>query len=401
MAKGRGNFDFVREDVWAIVLAAGSGLRAGGGTPKQYRRLGNRTVLARALDLFEQSGMSVVVVADDPVSARAAGADACAVVRRVVRGGTRRQDSVAAGLRAVPGDIPVVVVHDAARPFATPDLLEAGLAAVAAGADGAVPSLEISDTVKVVTPDGHVLETLKREMLRAVQTPQVFRASVLRRAHAQFAADATDDAAMVEATGGDVVVVSGDPSNVKLTYAADLEAAERRDLEAEPDRDRAGVRVSSGLGFDVHAFGGSGPVRLGGLDIPHDRGLTGHSDGDVLVHAVVDALLGAAGLGDIGQRFPDSEPELEDADSIGFLEEVAADVFALGWTLNSVDTVVVCEAPRISPHREEIRDRLAAAMRIVPERVNVKGTTSEKLGFTGRGEGIAAQAIATLTRMGG
>lgn len=391
----------MREDVWAIVLAAGSGLRAGGGTPKQYQRLGDRTVLARALDLFERSGMSVVVVADDPVSARAAGADECAVVRRVVKGGTRRQDSVAAGLQAVPDDVPVVVVHDAARPFATPDLLEAGLAAVAAGADGAVPSLEISDTVKVVTPDGHVLETLKREMLRAVQTPQVFRASVLRRAHAQFAADATDDAAMVEATGGDVVVVSGDPSNVKLTYAADLEAAERRDLEAEPDGDRAGVRVSSGLGFDVHAFGGSGPVRLGGLDIPHDRGLAGHSDGDVLVHAVVDALLGAAGLGDIGQRFPDSEPEWEDADSIGFLEKVAADVFALGWTLSSVDTVVMCEAPRISPHREEIRDRLAAAMRIAPERVNVKGTTSEKLGFTGRGEGIAAQAIATLTRMGG
>lgn len=390
----------MREDVWAIVLAAGSGLRAGGGIPKQYRSLGDRTVLARALDLFEMTGVPVVVVADDPVSARAAGAEDCAVVRRVVTGGIRRQDSVAAGLRAVPDDVPVVVVHDAARPFATADLLEAGLTAVAAGADAAVPSLEISDTVKVVTPDGHVVETLRRENLRTVQTPQVFRASVLRRAHGQVTGDVTDDAAMVEATGGEVVVVSGEPSNVKLTYAADFEAAARRDLELGTGPDLRGVRVSSGLGFDVHAFGGPGPVRLGGLDIPHDRGLVGHSDGDVLVHAVVDALLGAAGLGDIGERFPDSEAQWEGADSIGFLEQVAAEILALGWTLSSVDTVVVCEAPRISPLREEIRGHLAAAMCVGPERVNVKGTTSEKLGFTGRGEGIAAQAIATIIRMG-
>ncbi|MCC7078175.1 MAG: 2-C-methyl-D-erythritol 4-phosphate cytidylyltransferase [Acidimicrobiia bacterium] len=381
----------MHQDVWAIVLAAGTGSRAGG-EPKQYRRIGGRTVLSRALDIFEEAGVPVVVVADDPEGARERGGlDSRGHVRAVVAGGARRQDSVAAGLAAVPGTVEIVAVHDAARPFAKAGLLEAGVDAVRAGADAAVPAVEVADTLKAVAADGSVVETPDRDSLRAAQTPQVFAAAALRDAHAAVTADVTDDAAMVEMRGGRVVTVPGDPTNVKLTHAVDLEVAAAR---FEPER----VDVAVGLGFDVHAFGGPGPLRLAGVDVEHEAGLAGHSDGDVVAHAVADALLGAAGLGDIGMLFPDTDPAYAGADSMRLLGQVVDQAKASGWHVTSVDVTIVCERPRVGPHREAMRTRLAVVLGVDATRVNVKATTTEKLGFTGRGEGIAAQAVATLVR---
>lgn len=395
--------------VWAIVVAAGSGSRVGSDVPKQYRKLGSRTVLARSLDVFEKAAIPVIVVADDArLARRRAGIEGRAVACHVVQGGLKRRDSVAAGLAVVPADAEIVVVHDAARPFVTAAMLDAVVAAVLAGADGAVPAIYAGDTIKRVDSSGAVVETLDRSELVAVQTPQAFRAGILRQAHAQCELEATDDACMVETIGGHVVTVPGDSENVKLTYESDFETAEMRlgvvgeageagEAGASGSAGRLGD-VRTGLGIDVHRFGGDGPVRLGGVDIPYDRGALGHSDADVLAHAIADAVLGAVGLGDIGLHFPDTDPAYEGADSLELLATVVDQAAALGWLVTSIDATVMCEQPRIGPFRDEMRSRLADAVGIESAAVNVKATTTEGLGFIGRGEGIAAQAVATLVR---
>lgn len=389
------------DDVWVVVCAGGTGERAGAGVAKQFRPLGGVAVLRRAITVFADAGCPVVVVANDPAAVADVGVrvgDDGVVA--VVSGGDDRRASVAAGLAAVPDDVEIVAVHDAARPFPDAAMLRAAVDAVRAGADAAVPAVAVADTVKRVTPSGVVEATVPRDDLVAVQTPQVFRTAVLRRAHGEVPVDvvATDDAALVEAVGGTVVTVPGDPSNLKITRPTDFVVAEALVRAGGPSADD----VRTGSGFDVHAFDTSGecsgPVTLGGVAVPHDRGLLGHSDADVVTHAVMDALLGAAALGDIGMLFPDDDDHWAGADSLRMAADVAARVRAQGWRIAHVDVTVICQAPRVGPHRAAMRDRLADALGVTVDRVSVKATTTEGLGFTGRGEGIAAQAVATLSR---
>jgi len=306
----------------------------------------------------------------------------------VVEGADSRSGSVRRGLAALPPDADVVVVHDAARPLASVELFATAVAAVRSGADGAVCAVPIADTVKRVE-EATVVETLDRRGLWTVQTPQAFDAALLRRAH-QGEPDATDDAALVERAGGRVVVVPGDIRNVKLTRPEDLSAAEALlPTVTYPHSMRVGH------GFDVHPFS-SDPARdlvLGGVSLAGERGLAGHSDADALVHAVAEALLGAAGQGDLGQHFPDTDPEWAGADSMALLAQVVGRVAEAGWRPVNVDCTVVLDAPRLAPHRGLMEDRLGQALGAP---VSVKATRAEGLGALGRGEGIACFAVALL-----
>lgn len=377
--------------VAAIVLAAGRGVRSGGGIPKQYRLLDRDPVVRWSLRLFlGHRGVSVIqpVIAEgDDALFRAAAAGL--TLAPPVAGGATRQASVFAGLSALQSQAPdLVLVHDSARPFVTADLVDR---AIAAGCDhdAAIPAFPVTDTIKSVDADGRVLTTPDRAALRAVQTPQAFRYSLLLAAHRRAAAagrdDFTDDAALAEWAGMSVMTFPGDPHNVKLTTVDDLARAQA-----------ALSDIRTGMGFDVHAFGDGDHVVLGGITIAHPRGLTGHSDADVVLHALVDAILGALSDGDIGTHFPPSDPQWRGVSSDRFLAFAAQRVVARGGRIAHLDVTVVCEAPKIGPHRDAMRQRIAAIADIAPDRVAVKATTSEGLGFTGRGEGIAAFAQATV-----
>lgn len=393
---------------WAVVVAAGSGSRMGPGVlPKPYLSLAGQPVLARALAAFEAAPQIAGVI----VVAAAEHVDRCErtvvhpfglrKVRRIVAGGASRQASVARGLGAVPNEAEWIAVHDGARPLLTPDLIDRCLAA-ARRTGAAIAGLPVKETIKSVTPAGLVAVTPPREALWSVQTPQVFRAAWLREAHARSAPQAltaTDDAALVEALGYPVAVVPGDPANVKITTPEDLAVAEafisEGDLAGDGARQGA-LRV--GIGYDVHRLVPDRPLILGGVRIEHERGLLGHSDADVLLHAIMDALLGAAGLGDIGRHFPDSDPAYAGISSLALLERVAGRLAERSWVVQNVDATVVAEQPRIAPHAAAMISHIAGALQIAPEQVNLKATTGEGLGFTGRGEGIAAWATAALMR---
>jgi 2-C-methyl-D-erythritol 4-phosphate cytidylyltransferase/2-C-methyl-D-erythritol 2,4-cyclodiphosphate synthase len=379
--------------VGAIVVAAGAGTRLPGPVPKPLLPLGRSTMLERTLAAFEACGRvdGVVVVA---------GADHLDVVRRlapskvaaVVAGGPTRRASVAAGLGAL-ADAEWVVVHDAARPFVTPVLIERVLdAAVAYGA--ATAGLPVSDTVKEVH-DHRVSRTVPRDHLYAVQTPQAFRTALLREAHARVPAETpiTDDAGLIEHLGRPVVVVPGDTANVKVTTPSDYETARRR-VERFP-----GLSARVGVGYDVHRLTPDRPLVLGGVRIPAPRGLAGHSDADVLVHAIMDALLGAAGLPDIGTHFPPDDPAYRGADSMTLLESVAARLRSSGWQVANIDAVVMAESPRLAPHVDAMRGKIAAALGTTRGQIGIKATTAEGLGAIGRGDGIASQAVALLERI--
>lgn len=364
------------------MVAAGRAVRFGG--PKQYAPLAGRRVVDWSIDAARSVSSGVVlVVAPDRVVEPEPTVDA------VVAGAATRSGSVRAGLAAVPAAAEVVVVHDAARPLAEPALFRAVVGAVAAGADAALPGAPVVDTVR--RRDGG---TLDRDQLVAVQTPQAFRAAALRAAHSGDP-EATDDVALVEAAGGSVAVVDGNPRNAKITEPADLVAAEA--LLAEAGRPSPPVRV--GMGFDVHRFSPD-PNRalvLGGVTFEGARGLEGHSDADAVAHACADALLGAAGLGDIGQHFPDTDPAWAGADSIELLAEATRMVREAGWVPGNVDVSLVADAPRIAPHRDEMQAFLTAA---VGAPVTVTGRRSEGLGAIGRAEGVACWAVALVTRAG-
>lgn len=366
-----------KEKVWTIVVAAGSGLRFGGA--KQFERLGDRRVVDWAVAEAERHSMGVVTVVP---KGQATGPG-------LVEGGTTRSESVRRGLAAVPEEATIIVVHDAARPFASPQVFHRVIGAVVDGADAAVPGIPVTDTIKQVNESEVVVGTPRRETLRAVQTPQAFRYPMLIEAHRRAAAagrdDFTDDAALVEWAGKSVMTFPGDPQNVKLTTAEDFVRAQA----AQGD-------MRTGMGFDVHAFGDGDHVMLGGIAIAHSRGLTGHSDADVVLHALVDAILGALADGDIGSHFPPSDPQWRGASSDRFLAFAVQRVAARGGRIAHLDVTIVCEAPKIGPHRDAIRRRIAAIADLAPDRVAVKATTSEGLGFTGRGEGIAAFAQATI-----
>jgi 2-C-methyl-D-erythritol 4-phosphate cytidylyltransferase/2-C-methyl-D-erythritol 2,4-cyclodiphosphate synthase len=381
--------------VAAVVVAAGRGIRAGGNIPKQYRQLAGEPIIRSSLALFSWHGQVAAVQAVIHPDDRGSYEAAAAGLRLLppVHGGATRQASVRAGLEALSGRAPaIVLVHDAARPFCTAELVSRAIAA--AGVTGAaIPALAVTDTIKRVDADGRVAGTLDRAELRAVQTPQAFSFPALLEAHRKAAKsgreDFTDDAALAEWAGLKVVVFAGETGNVKLTTEEDFARAEARRIASLPD-------LRTGSGFDVHAFADGDHVMLGGVRIPHERGLTGHSDADVALHALVDAILGALAEGDIGQHFPPSDPRWRGAPSEQFLRFAAERVTRRGGRIAHLDVTIVCEAPRIGPHRETMRERIAQIAEIAVERVAVKATTSERLGFTGRREGIAAMATATV-----
>jgi len=380
--------------VAAVVVAAGRGLRAGGDQPKQYRRVGGEPVIRPSLAVFaghpEVMAVQPVIHPDDGGRFEAASADLRLLPP--VFGGATRQASVRAGLEALAARRPdVVLVHDAARPFVSVALVTQAIAAAASGA--AVPVLPVVDTVKIVDSVGTITGTLDRGPLRVVQTPQAFSFDLLLAAHRRAVAagrdDFTDDAALAEWAGLKVTTFAGEAGNVKLTTAEDFSRAEAAQLAAVAD-------IRTGFGFDVHQFADGDHLWLGGIRIAHQRGVTGHSDADVVLHALVDAILGALGEGDIGVHFPPSDPQWRGVSSDRFLAFAVERVKARGGRVAHLDVTVVCEAPRIGPHRDAMRARIAEIAGIPVARVGVKATTSEKLGFTGRGEGIAAFANATI-----
>ena len=381
--------------VAAIVVAAGRGLRAGGTVPKQYREVASQPVIRPSLAvLAEHRGISVVQPVIHPDDAPLfAAASAGLDLLPPVFGGATRQASVRAGLEALSARQPeLVLIHDAARPFASPALVARAIAA-AAKTGAAVPTIAIADTVKTVDAFGTVTGTIAREALRIVQTPQAFSFPALIEAHRRALAsgreDFTDDAALAEWAGLKVATFEGEAGNVKLTTAEDFTRAQAAQIAALSD-------VRTGFGFDVHQFADGDHVWLGGVRIPHERGVTGHSDADVALHALVDALLGALAEGDIGVHFPPSDPQWRGASSDRFLAFAVERVQARGGRIAHLDVTVVCEVPRIGPHRDAMRARLAEIAGLAIERVAVKATTSERLGFTGRGEGIVAFANATV-----
>ena len=376
--------------VTALIVAAGSGHRLGGGLPKQFRAVGGKAVLAHAVDaLASHPGIDVVrVVIGAGQEEMALAALGTRDVGELVIGGAARSDSVCAGLAAI--DSEFVLVHDAARPFCPHDVVDRLLTALTSH-DGAVPVLPVPDTLSRC--DGVMLgEPIDRTALARVQTPQAFRTSVLKQAYADHgASDPTDESTVMRAAGHAVAAIEGDAMLDKLTTPADWARAEA--LHA------ARLVSRTGMGFEVHAFAGDGPIMMGGIEVPHERGLAGHSDADVVLHAITDALLGAAGLGDIGTHFPPTDPQWKNASSAIFLAHAATLIRERGGIIDFVDCTVIGEAPRVGPYRAAMRSSVAAILGLTETRVSIKATTTEKLGFAGRGEGLAAQAVATI-RMG-
>jgi 2-C-methyl-D-erythritol 4-phosphate cytidylyltransferase/2-C-methyl-D-erythritol 2,4-cyclodiphosphate synthase len=373
----------------ALVVAAGSGTRAGGGLPKQYRRLAGKPLLVHAFERLERAGIGEIhVVIAEGQEALYREALCGRAVPSPVRGGRERQDSVRNGLEAIAagGGAGAVLIHDAARPF-LPASVVARLRDGLAGADGAVPVLPVVDTL--ARAGGSLGDPVDRDGLVRVQTPQAFRFEAILAAHRKWSGGlATDDAQVARAAGLRVAAVAGDEALGKLTHEEDFARAELRLA--------ASLTSRTGLGFDVHAFAAGEQLWLGGIRIPNERGLKGHSDADVLLHAVTDALLGAIGAGDIGDHFPPGDPQWRGAASSLFVEHARSLIEARGGRIDHVDVTLICEAPRIGPHRQAMRASVAALLRLPPERVSIKATTTERLGFTGRGEGMAAQAVATI-----
>jgi 2-C-methyl-D-erythritol 4-phosphate cytidylyltransferase/2-C-methyl-D-erythritol 2,4-cyclodiphosphate synthase len=414
--------------VTAIIAAGGRGERFGGAEPKQLLSVGGTPILARSVDAFtSHPSVDAVIVALPPAladhppaylrSARAFARHGEEAEMRpgtgtpvwIVAGGARRQDSVANAFRAAGETTDVIVIHDAARPFATAELIARTIAA-AAESGAAVAAVRSRDTVKrtdrVAAASGRtVLETIPRDTIYLAQTPQAFRREVLRRAleiGERDLVEATDEAALVELAGLPVRLVDGEASNIKITTPDDMvlgeaiaarESAIRNPQSAISRPARTG---RAGTGYDLHRLVAGRPLMLGGVRIPSERGALGHSDADVVCHSVTDAILGAAGLGDIGRHFPDSDPRWKDADSIELLRRVAALVSAEGFVVGNVDVTVVLESPKIRDYVDAMRAALAAAIGIDPARVSVKGKTNEGVDAVGRGEAIAAHAIALI-----
>jgi 2-C-methyl-D-erythritol 4-phosphate cytidylyltransferase/2-C-methyl-D-erythritol 2,4-cyclodiphosphate synthase len=374
--------------IFALVVAAGSGKRAGGTVPKQYAKIGGKPLLRHSLQALKThpdiAGVQVVI---DPLHTEYYAGAACGLdLLPPAHGGAARQDSVRAGLKALAANRPdYVLIHDAARPFLSQAILSRIIGALAP--DSAVmPALAVADTVRRLHHERW--EEVPRDGLLRIQTPQGFPFAKLLGLMAGDIAQATDDAALWLAAGYPLRYVEGEERLRKVTNAADMQWAE--------ERARGAARIAVGSGFDVHRFADGGAVILGGIAIPHDKKLEGHSDADVVLHALVDAILGALAEGDIGRHFPPGDPRWKGADSKQFTAEACRRVYARGGRIEHADVTVICEAPKIDPHREAMRQAVASMLGVPLSRVSIKATTTEGLGFTGRGEGIAAQAMVTL-----
>ena len=388
--------------VAALIVAAGRGARAARehGRPKQYCPVGGVPIVARAIAAFAEhpsvDDVLVVIHPDDEKLYRSASEPFAQRLRQPAQGGARRQDSVRAGLEALAAAPPsIVLIHDAARPFVKPDLISRVIAGLNVH-QGALPCLPVTDTLKWIA-DGRVIGTAERNQLWRAQTPQGFKFDAILAAHRAAAKEParefTDDAGIAEWFGLDVALVEGAEDNRKLTTAEDLKIA---DELLQPKRGgAAAVRVASG--YDVHAFGPGDAVILCGVSIPHPKKLIGHSDADVGLHALTDALLGAIADGDIGVHFPPSDARWRGVASEVFLKHAGAKIKERGGMIVHVDLTLLCEAPRIGPYRDEMRARIAAMLGLDLSQVSIKATTNEGLGFIGRGEGIAAFATATVS----
>ena len=372
----------------AIIVAAGRGLRAGAGLPKQWRPLAGRPVVAHALAAFAGMARVLVIHPDDRALAESVADGAL-----IVEGGATRTASVRAALEALAGSgVTKVLIHDAARPSASPDLIARVVAALD-HAQGAAPALPVTDALWTGA-DGRVTGTRDRNGLFRAQTPQGFAFDAILAAHRAHAGEAADDVEVARAAGIDVVMVTGDEANQKLTFPGDFIRAEQALRMTGAPMD-----VRMGNGYDVHAFCAGDGVWLCGIKVPHHKALLGHSDADVGMHALTDAIYGALAEGDIGQHFPPSDPQWKGADSQIFLKHAADLARSRGFTITSADVTLVCERPKIGPHAIAMRQALAAIMGVDVARVSVKATTSERLGFTGREEGIAALATAVLVAL--
>jgi len=373
----------------ALIVGAGRGHRFGGELPKQYCPLVGVPIIQHTLREFlnhpDVDTVQAVIHTDDHALFDAA-TEGLNGVREPVNGGASRQDSARLGLESLTDVAPErVLIHDAARPFVNRELVSRVLGALAFS-PGAVPALPVGDTLKRVVSE-HVKETVDRSGLWRAQTPQGFRYADILEAHrAASGQELTDDAAVAEASGLSVAVVEGDERNIKVTTLDDLAWAEQRLGQGQP---------RTGMGFDVHRFGPGDHVMLCGVEIAYEQGLEGHSDADVGIHALTDALLGTVGGGDIGDHFPPTDAQWSGVASDVFLRHAAGLISEAGGKITNVDVTLICESPKIAPHREAMRKRLSELLEMSRDRINVKATTTERLGFTGRGEGIAAQAIAT------
>lgn len=368
---------------YALIAAAGGGSRLGGDTPKQYLKIGRKTILNHAVDAFMScpglKGLKVIIdPAHEPLFLRAFGADP---LPAFVFGSDTRKSSINNGLYEFCNlkNEDIVLIHDAARPFVTREQIEA-VAAAAHQSGAATLAAPVSDTLKKET-GGYV----DRDGLHGIQTPQGFHYGLITKAH-ESEDECTDDTGLVAALGHEVKLVPGSRENFKITTMDDLKMAKKLIPRV----------ARTGFGYDVHAFTDGGKVRLCGVDIPHNKSLAGHSDADVGLHAITDALLGAIAAGDIGQHFPPSDPQWKGADSSVFLKRAVEMIRARGGEIVNIDLTVVCEAPKIGPHREKMQARVAQICGIAPDQVGIKATTTEGLGFTGRSEGIAAQAVTNI-----
>ncbi|MGX9366465.1 2-C-methyl-D-erythritol 4-phosphate cytidylyltransferase [Desulfoplanes sp. PS50] len=390
------------QTLWAIVLAAGSGSRlaaAGLGDRKQFITYQEIPLFWHSVRTFSRipriKGIVLVLPKEElhritPLVENLASSESLGVPVVCVVGGSRRQDSVRHALDHLPTGCSRVLVHDAARPFFTPKCVHNLLEAVTPEVSGAVPGCPVTDTIKEIR-DGQVLRTLERSFLTAVQTPQLFKLDILKQAHETAMNnnwEVTDDASMVEMMGQKIVVVDGEPGNIKITHPEDL-------CHIAPTQ-QSPMPVS-GFGYDVHKYGGSRPMIIGGVPIPGGPGIEAHSDGDVLIHALCDAILGCIGQGDIGDLFPDSEASFENMPSSVFLAEVLDRAMKQGLEMTHVDMTVVAQIPKLSPFKAQIKKNLACLMSLPFDRVNLKATTEEGLGFTGTKQGIKAMALVTGT----
>jgi 2-C-methyl-D-erythritol 4-phosphate cytidylyltransferase / 2-C-methyl-D-erythritol 2,4-cyclodiphosphate synthase len=374
----------------ALIVAAGKGVRTGADLPKQFARLGGKALVAHCIDQFTAhplvADVFVVIGAGqgDLLHAATAGCS----IRAVVIGGKERQDSVLAGLKAIEaaGGFDAVMIHDAARPCIPAAIIDQ-LAEALLHHSGAVPAAPVVDTL--AQNGGTLGDVVDRSALVRVQTPQAFLLPIILAAHRRWTGGiATDDAQMVRDAGHSVTLVSGSAQLDKITHDGDLHRMEAQLMATRISR--------TGMGFDVHRLESGEQLWLCGVNVPHDKGLSGHSDADVALHALVDALLGAAALGDIGAHFPPSDPQWKGASSARFVEHARDLIAAGGGIIDHVDVTIICEGPKIGPHREAMRARIASLLQVQVAQVSVKATTTERLGLTGRGEGIAAQAVATI-----
>ena len=379
--------------VAALILAAGQGSRAGTDIPKQFRQIGGKAVLAHSVEAFARhpavGAVYLVIGSGQQETVRTMIGDG--QVTAIIQGADSRRGSVRAGLEAIAatGGADRVLIHDAARPFLSPSMIDQLLAALEQ-APGAFPALPVADTL--VESTGNIAgDIVDRSGLYRVQTPQAFHFESIIRAHRAWdsSREATDDAQMLREAGHDVLMVPGDERLEKLTYPQDFARAEAQLASCRTTR--------VGMGYDVHRLAADEELWLCGVQVPHDRGLAGHSDADVAIHAIVDALLGALSEGDIGSHFPPSDPQWRGAASSRFLEYAANRVKDRGGRMEHIDVTIICEAPKIGPHRDAMRHRISEILAIPLDRVSVKATTTERLGFAGRREGIAAQAVATIS----